>query len=148
MNVNISNTLGPALGKLAKKYPKIVRDGIARMAFALMEDAGNKKYRPSFDTGNLEGSWFVSVEGKTTDSGPYAAGVSVASLGPFTAQFGYSAEYAAAQHENLWPAGPWQPKPPHDTDTPTRGGFFLSRKMEDADEYATVLVDYIRSQLQ
>lgn len=144
-----TNTLGPGLNKLAKKYPAVVRNGIAQGASALIEDAQDLKYRPPIEIGDLRGSWFVSVEGKVFKSGPEAEPVAIPKRpGAISADVGFTQDYAAAQHENLWPAGPWQPNLKHAGDTPEIGGKFLERKMdENADEYATIIVDYIRKNL-
>lgn len=143
------NTLGPGLNKLAKKYPKIVRDGVAHGAMALIEDAGEIKYKPPIESGDLRGSWFVSVEGKVFQSGPESQPVAMPKRsGAISADVGFTQDYAAAQHENLWPVGPWQPNLKHADDNPQIGGKFLERKMDDnANEYASIIVNYIRSQL-
>lgn len=145
----MTNTLAPALLKLDKKFPGIVRSGIAHGAMALMEDAVDLKYKPPIESGDLRGSWFVSVQGHILASGPDSQPVAIRGKArTLYAHFGFTQEYAAAQHENLWPVGPWQPNLKHADDNPPIGGKFLERKMDDnADEYATIIVNYIKAKL-
>lgn len=147
MKRSLTNTLGPALNKLAKKYPTIVRNAIAQGAMALIEDSGELKYKPPIEIGDLRGSWFVSVEGKVFKSGPESEPVAMPKRqGAISADVGFTQDYAAVQHEMLTPYGPWWPN--FKSDDGSIGGKFLENKMKDnADEYATIIVDYIRKNL-
>lgn len=147
MKTGVTNTLTSGLAKLAKKLPKAIENAAGVSGLALIDDSLNQDPTPPIDTGYLRGSWFVYVNGKKKkggkDAGQIPESINV-DASKITATVGFSAEYAAAQHQNLAPAGSWQPGPKSQTAGNT-GGNFMGAKMErNKDRYAQVFADRLK----
>lgn len=142
MKSGVTNTIAPGLRKLASRLPKALENAAGVAGLAVIDDAVNEDPTPPLDTGYLRGSWFVYVNGKKKSSGSDAGslpGTIQTEQGTVSTTIGFSAPYAAAQHQNLEPAGTWQrgPKSP-----PNSGGNYLGSKLDrNKDRYAKIFAD-------
>lgn len=142
MKSGVTNTIAPGLRALAARLPKALENAAGVAGLAVIDDAVNEDPTPPLDTGYLRGSWFVYVNGKKKSNGGNAGslpGSVPADPKTVSTTVGFSAPYAAAQHQNLEPAGPWQrgPKSPPDS-----GGNYLGAKLgRNKNNYARIFAD-------
>lgn len=145
----VVNTISKGIADLAKDLPGVFEKAAGVAGLAIIDDSQNEDPTPPKDTGYLRGSWFVYANGQKKASGPDSGdtpGSIQNNSGSVTATVGFSAPYAAAQHQNLTPVGSWQlgPKSP-----PNAGGNFMAGKMDrNKNRYAQVFTDRVKKGIQ
>ncbi len=88
------------LVRLAVLFPKAAEQGLGKAGLKLIQYALTEEPTPPIDTGFLRGSWIVEVAGHKVKGGKTSANTSAHSR-PMEAVVGFTAPYAAIQHEKL-----------------------------------------------
>ncbi len=87
------------IGELQADFDKKAKKAVQNVALRLLSDAINEVPRPPIHTGNLRASGFVAFENEVLINPRNGQTVESLGLGKYTAQVGFSAPYAARQHE-------------------------------------------------
>ena len=103
ISFNVSDSMTPALRRLAAKYPEQRDAGLVEAGLAIWGDAVNVAPKPPVDTGLLRGSGNLSVSGKDISPPSGVEKDSSASAGaegkPGQVVFGFNTPYAHRLHE-------------------------------------------------
>lgn len=150
LQFEMTDGISPNLKALAKLFPEDARKSSGVAALAVIQDALTVNPTPPIDTGYLRSSWFVSAGGKMVRAGADNT-MQPPEGDPLGAVYGFSAPYAAAQHENLVGLGSGSPSAPigqgekRDKWYPSlksqqsgAGGKFLESKMLNAPKYGLI----------
>jgi hypothetical protein len=150
MKFNYKNNMTSGMIKLIKNERPAVKKALGVTGLAILQDTIQQDPKPSFETGNLRGSQFMYVQGKkvnvaTKSDNDAPASIDI-SAGSFTLEVGLNTPYAMAQHENLTPAGSWQPRSESLRGTPKDttgvGGKFLEAKLSaNKSRYAQIFAE-------